>query len=77
MLETVMNDSSNDLATNAPNAASPAAPVSDQQIADELNRADWMDAPPPPDLLHESIDSTSFLCLMAVQFLTVLNDNTF
>ena len=66
-----MNDSSPN--ENRP----PLASHSEQQIADELNRAEWMRDPPQTLTPHESIGSTSFLCLMAVQFLTVLNDNTF
>ena len=66
-----MNDSS-------PNQGSQfLATHSEQQITDELNRAEWMRESPQAITPRESIGSTSFLCLMAVQFLTVLNDNTF
>ena len=66
-----MNDSS------PTEGSPPSADPSEQQIADELNRAEWMHAPPQAALSHEPIASKSFLCLLAVQFLTVLNDNTF
>lgn len=63
--------------TPSPADETQPAAASDQQIADELNRAEWMKDRPQTLTPHGSIGSTSFLCLMAVQFLTVLNDNTF
>lgn len=72
-----MNDSSPP--TDAPVSANdpPSAPPTEQQITDELNRAEWMDDPAAAPAVRGPVGPTSFPCLLAVQFLTVLNDNTF
>ncbi|MBC8113347.1 MAG: hypothetical protein H7062_03140, partial [Candidatus Saccharimonas sp.] len=72
-----MNDSSPPTDSIPAADSQPSANPSEQQIADELNRAEWMRHPPQVLAPRESLGSTSFLCLLAVQFLTVLNDNTF
>ncbi len=72
-----MNDSSSPTPSISGGGSQLAAEPSEQQILDELNHADWMHQPVAPLAPRAPIASRSFLCLMAVQFLTVLNDNAF
>lgn len=53
--------------------------MTDSASTDELDEAWNGEELSPPQLTHprEPLGSKSFLCLLAVQFLTVLNDNTF
>ncbi len=44
---------------------------------DDLSESLVLDSAPSPAVLREPLGSRSFMCLMAVQFLTVLNDNAF
>lgn len=44
---------------------------------DELTESLVVDSVPSPVVPREPLGSRSFICLLAVQFLTVLNDNTF
>ncbi|HEY4262323.1 MAG TPA: MFS transporter, partial [Schlesneria sp.] len=44
---------------------------------DDLSESLVLDSVPSPAVHREPLGSRSFMCLMAVQFLTVLNDNAF